>query len=158
MSDRTSALARSAGRVLLLAALVLGFLLRETSPDLEPYPAVLLPAGTGVVTRTEGTVRFGRLELVGIGHDGTQRVLDPESFFDPIPVHYWTYIARRGFGVSISTPQVETLEWMRSRASSQGVSRPTAVRVRYVVFRIDVEGDTVIDQNVADALEVPLAR
>lgn len=158
MSDRTSTLTRSAGRVLFLAALVLGFLLRETSPDLEPYPAVLLPAGPDVVTRTEGMVPFGRLELVGIGHDGNERVLDPESFFDPIPVHYWTYIARRGFGVSRSAPQEETLEWMRSRAASQGVSKPKAVRVRQVVFRIDVDGDTVTDQNVVETLEVPLAR
>lgn len=158
MSNDASGRLRTVGRVLFLTALVLGFLLREVSPELEPYPAILLPAGSGTVTRTEGTVTFGRLELLGVGHDGSEHVLDPRTFFDPVPVGYWTYIARRGFGVSRSAPQRESLVWMRRRAASQGVPRPRAVRVRHVVFRIDVDDDSITDRNVVEAIEVPLAR
>lgn len=158
MSDGPSGSVRSAGRVLLLTALVLGFVLREVSPELEPYPAVLLPAGPGVVARTDGNVSFSRLELVGVGHDGAERVLDPRTFFDPVPVGYWTHVARRGFGVSRSAPQQESLDWLRRRAASQGMPRARAVRVRHVVFRIDVDNDTITDRKVVEAIEVPLAR
>lgn len=88
---------------LLLACVLLPpFLLRIAYPSLEPYPAVLLPAGAGTIAIGRGEVRFARVALWGRkdGDDLHWAMIDAEDFLRPLPAHFLNAVAGNSFGLN----------------------------------------------------------
>jgi hypothetical protein len=90
---------------LLSAFLLVPFAIRTLAPTLEPYPAVLLPSGTGTIKMTGGQIDLGRIAIYGktAGSDAWTR-LSPSQFLNPIPPHFFPSLAQRNFGISSSGP------------------------------------------------------
>ncbi len=82
------------------ALLVVPFGLRLLSPHLEPYPAVLLPSGAGVIPVDGDVVSFERLALVGVdAASGEEKELAPDAFLAPAPLQYLRAITGNHFGL-----------------------------------------------------------
>ena len=142
-------------------ALVLGlpFVARALSAQLEPYPAVLLPAGAGWIEAGSKQLRFGQLKLWGRCGGESWRELDSERFMHPIPVHYLGGIEQRNFGldapdhlrltlkmlgdVVVARPKptaaavAETKQWLGRRLTAHGCS-PKALRVTREVRLVEI--------------------
>jgi hypothetical protein len=90
---------------LLFAFLLVPFAIRTLAPTLEPYPAVLLPSGTGTIKMTGGQIDLDRLAIYGktAGSDAWIR-LSLSRFLNPIPPQYFPTLAQRNFGMSPSGP------------------------------------------------------
>jgi hypothetical protein len=90
---------------LLSAFLLVPFAIRILAPTLEPYPAVLLPAGTGGIKTTEGQIDLDRTAIYGraAGRDAWTR-LSPSQFLNPIPPAFFLTLAQRYFGLSPIAP------------------------------------------------------
>ena len=87
------------GTTAIVAVLLLvPFALRTLSSAVEPYPAVLLPAGPGKVPVSSGTASYSVRSLLGHKPDGSEAPLDPVRFLAPIPVQYLYALADGEFG------------------------------------------------------------
>jgi len=78
----------------LSAFLLVPFAIRTLAPTLEPYPAVLLPAGTGTIKMTGGQIDLDRIAICGraAGSDAWTR-LSPSQFLNPIPPQFFPILA-----------------------------------------------------------------
>ena len=101
---------------ILYTALLFGFLLvpfaiREFAPTLEPYPAVLLPSGAGLIKTTEDQMDFDRTAIYGrvAGRDAWTR-LSPSQFLNPLPPQFFPPLAQRYFGLSPIGPITHTIK------------------------------------------------
>ena len=99
---------------ILYTALLSGFLLvpfaiREFAPTLEPYPAVLLPSGAGLI-KTADQMDFDRTAIYGrvAGRDDWTR-LCPSRFLNPVPADFFPPLAQRYFGLSAMGPITHTI-------------------------------------------------
>lgn len=144
------------------ALLFVPFVTRSLSGALEPYPAVLLPAGAGWIESRAKELRFDQLKLWGhcAGPGDEQwRELDSERVIAPIPVYYLGAIEERGFGlgapasqrvnvkllgdVNVPRPQpspedvAATKRWLGARLQSLGCS-PKELRVTRQVKVVEV--------------------
>jgi hypothetical protein len=100
---------------ILYTALLSGFLLvpfaiREFAPTLEPYPAVLLPSGGGLI-KTADQMDFDRIAIYGrvAGCDDWTR-LSPSQFLNPVPAEFFPPLAQRYFGLSPIGPIAHTIK------------------------------------------------
>jgi hypothetical protein len=95
----------------LSAFLLVPFAIRYFAPLLEPYPAVLLPAGAESIKTTEGQIDFGRTAIYGRvpGRDAWTS-LSPSQFLNPIPPEFFGPLARRYFGLSPIGPITQTIK------------------------------------------------
>ena len=84
---------------LLSVFLLVPFAMRFLAPILEPYPAVLLPSGGGLI-KVADQMDFDRSAIYGrvAGRDDWTR-LSPSHFLDPIPPQYFPPLAQRYFGL-----------------------------------------------------------
>jgi hypothetical protein len=136
----------AAGTTAIVAGLlVVPFALRTLSSAVEPYPAVLLPAGPGKVPVSNGTAGFSVRSLLGHRPDGSEAPLDPVTFLAPIPVQYLYALADSEFGqrtkrdgtitlrglhVTIDAPpprptassRTAAAEWLRGKLTAAGLS------------------------------------
>ena len=71
--------------------------LRLASGALEPYPAVLLPAGAGKLRLPEGRLKTKHV-LVEAVRGGTWHEVDRADLLAPLPVHYFGEVVRGSFG------------------------------------------------------------
>ena len=173
---------KNALQLLLLSLALLGpYLLRSTRPYLEPYPAVLFPAGAGKMQSGDVELVFRRTELAAVDKQGEVHPIDPHEFFTPIPIRYWPYIARRRFGVdplmagprlekSIGTWSIafdpipgdskgrraEVAQWMKERLASLGREDDHAVRVTWVEVAVSRETGDLIRREVKETFDVLL--
>ena len=69
----------------------------------EPYPAVLFPAGSGVMNVGEA-VQFTRADFVAIRTDGEQERIDMNEFLFDLPDQYREPTADASFGLDIDHP------------------------------------------------------
>jgi hypothetical protein len=133
--------------LLIALGLVVPEVLRALNGSLEPYPAVLLPAGAGKISLRDGGLPITRIVLQA-KRNGEWRQVDPAAFLDPMPVHFVGAIARAQFGlrsdvgapnkpkkrleVPPPTPNVAQIEqtqrWLRNKLRSLGYA-PDALRV-----------------------------
>lgn len=94
---------------------------------LEPYPAVILPMGSGTIRIKNGKVPARRTYLAA-KRNGKWEEVDASKFLAPVAVHYLAGIARRDFGfpdAKSATPlqleqAAETKRWMRAKLAAQG--------------------------------------
>lgn len=113
--------------LLIAVALIVPESLRSFSPSLEPYPAVILPAGAGTIHIDKGTVRARRTFLTAM-RNGKWEEVDISRFLAPIAEHYLGRIAKRDFGFPRSksasplelAQAAETKRWMRAKLAAQG--------------------------------------
>jgi hypothetical protein len=84
-------------------ALAIPFALRSAT-TVEPYPAVLFPAGAGKVSLDRGAVIVPLLSIKGRDGQGVPRELPAEKLLAPIPVQYLWSLAARDFGQAPPTP------------------------------------------------------
>jgi hypothetical protein len=99
----------------------------RTIAKLEPYPAVILPTGSGTIRVKNGRVPAQRTYLAA-KRNGKWEEVDVSRFLAPVAVHYFAGIARRNFGFPKSksaTPlqleqAAETKRWMRAKLAAQG--------------------------------------
>jgi hypothetical protein len=90
---------------LLSTFLTVPFALAFPAPVLEPYPAVLLPAGAGTIKTAEDQTDFERSSICGrlVGRDAWTR-LSPPKFLSPIPAEFFPPLVQRYFGLSPAGP------------------------------------------------------
>jgi hypothetical protein len=101
------------GTVILGVVLLVPYVLKLQNPMLEPYPAVILPSGAGVISTGEGRVSFTQRALYGIdATTGQERRLEARSLLDPIPEHYLDALARRGFGIGDPPKERLRIAWL----------------------------------------------
>jgi hypothetical protein len=67
--------------------------------DTEPYPAILLPSGAGLL-RSEGS--FTGFETVCVAEDssGTKYPFSAATLLDAVPTNYRQYVLEAGFGIN----------------------------------------------------------
>ncbi len=116
------------GATLLIAlALIVPEGLRSHAKKLEPYPAVILPAGAGTIGIRRGNVSLSRTYLTA-KRNGSWEEVDTRQLMAPIAQHYFEHMTRRGFGLSLRknpSPRrreevAETKRWMRDKLAAQG--------------------------------------
>ena len=166
-------------RLLLLAFLMLPFLLRETSSRWEPYPAVLLPVGDGLLDVRSPDVRFERTEVAAVLENGREVELDMEALLSPIPSQYWEDIVRHRFGLqrdqrdrtrtarfgiwSISVGRIdrptdrETLAWLHGRLAERDIHDARAIRIRRVDVTYGLDGRSQVGRTVREHYDIDLA-
>ena len=136
--------------LVLLTILLVPFLLRSRyGSTLEPYPAILLPAGAtkDQVAETQFKARYK--VLYGQLEDGTWRRVDERLLLYPIPVQYEGLILSREFGLKPPEPagrtgiqnvlgrlgilrykhltaedQAAAKRWVKAKLREQGFTRP----------------------------------
>jgi hypothetical protein len=81
---------------LLGAVLLLPMLIKTTIA--EPFPAVLLPSGAGLVPLIDGRVQFEYVSLFAYDEAGALKKIAPLGFVDPMPVHFIPGLIRNRFG------------------------------------------------------------
>jgi hypothetical protein len=91
--------------VVLLMVLVVPFAVAFLAAPLEPYPAVILPSGAGLIKTTEDHMDLSRTSLYGkvLGGDSWTR-LSPSQFLSPIPAEFFLPLAQRYFGLRPAEP------------------------------------------------------
>lgn len=94
--------------VILAVFLLVPALIRSLST--EPFPAVLLPAGSGQLSVEDGIVTFSHSSLWAHDIAGNAHKLDAESFLDPVPVHFLGPLTSFEFGL---TPERRTVLYLR---------------------------------------------
>lgn len=71
--------------------------------DLEPYPAIILPAGANKINTSTKEVIFHRTSIWGRHEkDNTWKKVDVEAFLSPIPPHFLHAIIRNSLGLSFN--------------------------------------------------------
>lgn len=140
--------------IVLAVALLVPFWVKLTT-DTEPYPALVFPAGPGVVSTRDGIVEYDATELYGRDASGELQPIDPVRFLEPIPTHFLLRLADSEFGtlegddvtvrvrrigwtVSLPRPSVSdadreaTRSWLGDRLEAVGLERDELVvrRVR----------------------------
>jgi hypothetical protein len=157
-SEATFSVAATLG---IAIALFVPFVARSLSGALEPYPAVLLPAGAGWIESRAKELRFDQLKLWGRcrGERASWSELDSERVMAPIPVYYLGAIEERGFGLGaparqrinvkligdVDVPRPEpsledvaaTKRWLGTRLQELGCS-PKELRVTRQVKVVEV--------------------
>ena len=98
--------------VLLAVCLFTPFGLRTLSTRLEPYPAVLLPAGATRVRLNQSEVSFSRTTLTCRGRDGNWQPLDVTRLLSPIPPWYLHDIVSNEFGLKSTPYEGVSLQWV----------------------------------------------
>lgn len=87
---------------ILSAVLLVPYTLRIVSSQdlLEPYPAIMLPAGASTVKRDTERFEFTRTQLFGIDpKSGDWKSLDATELLRPVPVHFLNALAKNRFGL-----------------------------------------------------------
>lgn len=135
----------SLGFAILCALLGIPFLLRTIAPTLEPYPAIILPAGAGKVSRSEGIFTFNRFEAIGIdAATGKEKQLNPSTLLRPIPVQYFHVIFDNNFGLGASPTRRIRFKYLRfptinlKRRAANEVERSQAIK--WIGDRLASEG------------------
>ena len=113
--------------LLIALALLVPEGLRSYAKPLEPYPAVILPAGAGTIRITRGKVPTSRTFLTA-RRNGEWQEVDVDKFMAPIAEHYFSRIARRDFGLPgtrRASPAKQkrvaaTKRWMKAKLAAQG--------------------------------------
>jgi hypothetical protein len=113
--------------LLIALALIVPESLRSWAKSLEPYPAVILPAGASTIRIKRGTVPMSRLFLTA-KRNGKWEEVDVAKFMAPISKHYFGHVAGRGFGFPKSrraSPRqleqaAQTKRWMKAKLTAQG--------------------------------------
>ena len=113
--------------ILLAVCLFTPFALRTLSTRLEPYPAVLLPAGASRVRLNQSEVSFSRTTLTCRGRDGNWQPLDVTRLLSPIPPWSFHDIVSNEFGLK-STPLPKASRCNGCRKSSHCPATPPATR------------------------------
>jgi hypothetical protein len=86
--------------VALLTVLVVPFAIAFLASPLEPYPAVLLPSGAGMIKTAGDQLELPRTSIYGKvpGKDSWTR-LSPSLFLSPIPPEFLPPLTQRYFGL-----------------------------------------------------------
>ena len=86
--------------LLLSCLLIPPFVLKTVFPTLEPYPAIILPAGSDTVNIEDSKVSFVKTSVWAKPKDKAKSwsQIDSEKFLAPIPVYYLKYIVLTSFG------------------------------------------------------------
>jgi len=132
------------GQTLLIAlALLIPESLHRWHKSLEPYPAVILPAGAGRIQIRHHRVRLNRPVFLG-KRDGSWHELNVVKLMYPVG-DYFTLIAKRDFGFPRSkhaSPEdladaAITKRWMQKRLADQGFeTRKLRVEVEELTIQL----------------------
>lgn len=134
--------------LVLALCLLVPEVLRALSGSLEPYPAVLLPAGAGKVRLPGGRATLKHVLIEGERAGGWQE-LDRAALLAPLPVHYFGEVVRGELGFHdrkwhgltapppSTTPEqlLQTKKWLRQRLTEMGFEahRLKVVQESYVL-------------------------
>ena len=93
--------------IILSGILIPPFLLKMLASSLEPYPAIVLPAGAHQVKLTDTQVNFSRTSIWGkdLATDSWTRI-DSEQLLDPIPNEYLGHMVYNSFGLEAPNKDV----------------------------------------------------
>jgi hypothetical protein len=86
--------------------------------NLEPYPAVMLPAGAGKIQFVDDSTHVFYKTLAGYSGDGQLVRIPVAEFFHPIPVQYVPAILSSNFGFNgteISHHNVGLIGWLKKK-------------------------------------------
>ena len=97
--------------LLLSCLLIPPFVLKTVYPPLEPYPAIILPAGSDTVNIENSRVSFVKTSVWAKPKDRLESwsQIDSEKFLAPIPVHYLKYIVLTSFGFESQQPKAGSI-------------------------------------------------
>jgi len=125
---------------LILAALLIGPLLVRHYTSSEPWPAVLLPSGGGLIRKYDGIALFEVVEVKAVDRSGKELRIDPQDLIDPIPPQYFRALSENRFGYDLTAlrkVQTRSGKWVLyfprkipSLAERKEASRWLASRVR----------------------------
>ena len=141
------------------------FFLREVSPQLEPYPAILFPVGATMTNLEDSVLEFLVLEVYAVMPDNSERKIQPNDFLGRIPVQYFRALVDRRFGLEprefksrwsnrferekhwTSAERRSTMEWMIWRAQENGTPDARAFRFRKSIRLVSISTGEVIDSR-----------
>lgn len=172
MSDKTGGpLFGTRATIVIALALLVPFGIKMAT-DTHPYPVMLFPAGSGVVTTRDGIVEYNATELYGRDAAGELQLIDPVRFLEPIPVHYLPPLVDSAFGtledddltirvrrigwtLSVPRPAVSdadraaTRSWLGDRLEDVGLERDELV-VRRVRISANADDGTEISREMIE--------
>lgn len=160
--------------------LVIPFLLRIVSPELEGYPAIILPSGASTLSLNDQTLVYSVKNLWGKNQTGEWEKIDPVHFLEPIPAHFLFKILDNNFGLSPSEKIIEfrygiispihlspkgfseneleaTREWISTQLLEAGLS-PDQLRITDEVKEINRVSGHLISERITDEKIILLHR
>ena len=157
--------------LLLSGLLVIPWGLSVLSPDLEPYPAVIMPSGEGTVSLDKSSLEFTRQSLWAQNSKGDWEKLEVAEFLNPIPRQYFYAISRNDFGTRVKHEEVFPFRllpdltvkrskvtqaeagavkiWLANRLGSLGYD-PGGFETRTETMRVNRTSGRVLGQEVTD--------
>lgn len=159
--------------LLLLTALVVPYGLKLLSPLLEPYPAIIFPAGAGKVESSQDTFEFSisNIYCFNLLTEDWEK-LSTRSFLHPIPPQRFYAISRNEFGLNsdleyevnfrrnilpsftyknhsaLSAAKIEsTRAWLRDRLQKHGC-RAESLLVRRTLMSVNLKTRIVSEIDV----------
>jgi hypothetical protein len=113
--------------LLIALGLIVPEYLRDFTKSFEPYPAVLLPKGSGTLRVKGGKIHLRRTVAIG-RRRGEWEKLDVGELMFPISEHDFSLLARRDFGLKRSkhasqgqvAREQRTKTFLRERLAAQG--------------------------------------
>ena len=148
------------------------FVLKMLASSLEPYPAVILPAGAHQIELDSSKVNFTRTSLWGKKlSDNSWVRIDSEKLLDPIQNEYLGHIVNNSFGLEteasktnstfkrkitailrskITTDEIkDTKKWLRHKLTESNCSvKELRVTEEKIVF--DVNTGKTVSQKIID--------
>lgn len=129
--------------VLIALGLIVPECLRDFRKSLEPYPAVLLPKGSGTLQVKDGRIHMRRTLATAV-RQGNWEKLDIGELMFPISEHYFSLLAQRNFGLKRSkrasprqlAREQRTKSFLRERLAAQGFETQ---QLRLVVESLTIE-------------------
>ena len=136
--------------------LLVPFALRHLSNALEPYPAVLLPVGSGTLDLAAGSTTVVRYGLLAHRADGSSVEVDPKDLLGRAAGAHWPRLAATAFNTRptprmpmrgralppwpAATPsqQEELRDWLVGRAKSIGLGAVEGLVILRHERRIDL--------------------
>jgi hypothetical protein len=154
------------------AFLFIPFILREISPLLEPYPAILLPGGASKVVMGDTVFTVRSTELLAVNSDGVAQRLEPGAFMRNVPLQYFRALTENNFGLAplpwrsrwtnwfgreriwSDEDRARTVNWLFEGAAEAGHPDAVALRVERVVTVIDGQDRNVLVREVVRDFEI----
>jgi hypothetical protein len=161
---------------MLAMMLAVPFVLREVSPQLEAYPALLFPTGAFTAQVGDSTVAYPAIEVLAVMPDSSEHAINARAFMGRIPVQYFLKLSDRHFGLE-PLPYVthwsnllgrdrhwspkerkRTMQWLAWRAKETGNGGAVALRFRRSVKTVNTRTGKMIGSKVKYSYEMPIGH
>ncbi len=158
--------------IIILFSLFVPFCLRTLG--IEPYPAVLLPAGGGSIKKVNNHVALETKKLYALDSSGNWKKINLTLFLYPIPIQYSPNLISYNFGLSMDSSKFrskgfrilkklhlasettaskdkirEIEDWLKKKLIEQHFN-PSKIKLTSYIQTISADTGDVLDNKIKD--------